>query len=143
MKSSEILISKIKEFEGCKLYAYRDSGGTLTIGIGHTKGVKAGQAITMKQAETLLRGDLLPCEKYVDNLGLKLTQGRFDALVDFCFNLGCANLYGSTLLKKIRTNATEREIRSEFGRWVYCDGRKLDGLVRRRRWEADRFFSTE
>ena len=39
MRSSELLINKIKEFEGCKLFAYRDSVGIPTIGIGHTKGV--------------------------------------------------------------------------------------------------------
>lgn len=140
MRTSEEALAKIKEFEGCRLYAYRDSGGKLTIGYGHTKGVKSGQAITQKQAEALLKGDLLPNEKFVGNLGLDLTQGQFDALVDFCFNLGTANLYDSTLLKKIRTKASEKEIRAEFARWVYCNGRKLAGLVRRRQWEADRYF---
>lgn len=140
MRTSEEALAKIKEFEGCRLYAYRDSGGKLTIGYGHTKGVKSGQAITQKQAEALLKGDLLPNEKFVGNLGLDLTQGQFDALVDFCFNLGTVSLYDSTLLKKIRTKASEKEIRAEFARWVYCNGRKLAGLVRRRQWEADRYF---
>lgn len=140
MRTSEEAIAKIKEFEGCRLYAYRDSGGKLTIGYGHTKGVKSGQTITQKQAEALLKGDLLPNEKFVGNLGLDLTQGQFDALVDFCFNLGTVSLYDSTLLKKIRTKASEKEIRAEFARWVYCNGRKLAGLVRRRQWEADRYF---
>ena len=65
MKSSELLINKIIEFEGCKLQAYKCPAGVWTIGVGHTKGVKQGQTITKAQAMTLLKGDLLPCENYV------------------------------------------------------------------------------
>ena len=111
-----------------------------TIGFGHTKGVKMGQTITKAQAETLLRGDLLPCEEYVRGLNLELTQGQFDALVDFCFNLGTGALQRSTLLQKIRTKADERTIRGEFAKWVNAGGVRLQGLVKRRAWEADRYF---
>lgn len=137
---SDILVAKIKEFEGCRLRAYRDSGGLLTIGVGHTKGVKAGQVITMSQAETLLRGDILPCEKYVNGLGVCSTQAQFDALVDFCFNLGQGSLQKSNLLQRVRCRGSENAIRAEFAKWIYCKGKKLPGLVRRRQWEADRFF---
>ena len=99
-----------------------------------------GQAITKAQAETLLRGDLLPCEEYVRGLNLELTQGQFDALVDFCFNLGTGALQRSTLLQKIRTKADERTIRGEFAKWVNAGGVRLQGLVKRRAWEADRYF---
>jgi len=139
MKASEELIEKIKEFEGCKLYAYRDSGGTLTIGVGHTHGVRAGMAITAKQADEYLRQDLAGSERYVSSLGLALTQAQFDALVDFTFNLGSGSLQRSTLLKYIRGNATDLLIIREFMAWVHCGGRVLKGLVRRRRWEAERF----
>lgn len=100
MKSSEILIQKIKEFEGLRLKSYKDSAGVWTIGYGHTRGVKSGQVITEKQAESLLRGDLLGSEKYVNGLGLSFSQGQFDALVDFVYNLGTGSLGRSTLLKK-------------------------------------------
>lgn len=123
MRISDVCFSKIQEFEGLKLTAYRCPAGVWTIGFGHTKGVKMGQAITKAQAETLLRGDLLPCENYVRGLNLELTQGEFDALVDFCFNLGTAALQRSTLLQKIRTKADEQVIRKEFGKWVYAGGR--------------------
>lgn len=140
MRTSDICFNKIQEFEGLRLTAYKCPAGVWTIGFGHTKGVKMGQTITKSQAETLLRGDLLPCEEYVRGLNLELTQGQFDALVDFCFNLGTAALQRSTLLQKIRTKADEQTIRGEFAKWVNAGGVRLQGLVKRRAWEADRFF---
>lgn len=139
MKSSEILIQKIKEFEGLCLTSYKDSAGVWTIGYGHTHGVKSGQKITEKQADCLLRGDLLTAENYVNGLQLKLTQGQFDALTDFVYNLGPGNLAGSTLLAKIRAKAPAEEIQEQFRRWVYAGKKKLVGLVKRREWEARRW----
>ena len=143
MKSSELLINKIIEFEGCKLQAYKCPAGVWTIGVGHTKGVKQGQTITKAQAMTLLKGDLLPCENYVNNLGVCKTQGEFDALVDFTFNLGTAALGRSTLLKYIRAKKPEQYIREEFAKWVNSKGMRLKGLVIRRAWEADRYYGKE
>lgn len=140
MRVSDICFEKIQEFEGLKLTSYKCPAGVWTIGFGHTKGVKMGQTITKAQAESLLRGDLLPCEEYVRGLNLELTQGQFDALVDFCFNLGTAALQRSTLLQKIRTKADEQIIRDEFAKWVNAGGVRLQGLVKRRAWEADRYF---
>lgn len=138
---SDTLFEKVKEFEGCRLYAYRDSGGVLTIGYGHTRGVKAGQAITKKQAEEFLKADLQTFANYVNKLDVCQTQGQFDALVDFAFNLGIGSLQGSTLLKKIKAGAAVADIQAEFRRWVYCKGKKLAGLVKRREWEAQRYSS--
>ena len=143
MKSSELLINKIIEFEGCKLTAYKCPAGVWTIGVGHTKGVKQGQTITKAQAISLLKGDLLPCENYVNNLGVCKTQGQFDALMDFSFNLGTAALGRSTLLKYIRAKKPEQYIREEFAKWVNSNGMRLKGLVIRRQWEADRYFGKE
>ena len=143
MKSSELLINKIIEFEGCKLQAYKCPAGVWTIGVGHTKGVKQGQTITEAQAMSLLKGDLLPCENYVNNLGVCKTQAEFDAIVDFAFNLGTAALGRSTLLKYIRAKKPEQYIRGEFAKWVNSKGMRLKGLVIRRQWEADRYFGKE
>lgn len=143
MKSSELLLNKIIDFEGCKLTAYKCPAGVWTIGVGHTKGVKQGQTITEAQAMSLLKGDLLPCENYVNNLGVCKTQGQFDALVDFAFNLGTAALGRSTLLKYIRAKKPEQYIREEFGKWVNSKGMRLKGLVIRRAWEADRYYGKE
>ena len=143
MKSSELLLNKIIDFEGCKLTAYKCPAGVWTIGVGHTKGVKQGQTITEAQAMSLLKGDLLPCENYVNNLGVCKTQGQFDALVDFAFNLGTAALGRSTLLKYIRAKKPEQYIREEFAKWVNSKGMRLKGLVIRRQWEADRYYGKE
>ncbi|MGM9698434.1 MAG: lysozyme [Prevotella sp.] len=142
-KASDTLVSKLIEFEGCRLSAYKCPAGKWTIGIGHTRGVKQGQRITEAQALQLLKGDLLPCEQSVNQLQVCETQGQFDALVDFTFNLGAAALAMSTLLAKIRTGASEKEIRKEFSRWVYANKVKLEGLVKRRQWEADRYFEED
>ena len=143
MKSSELLLNKIIDFEGCKLTAYKCPAGVWTIGVGHTKGVKQGQKITEAQAISLLKGDLLPCEKYVNDLGVCKTQGQFDALVDFCFNLGTGALGRSALLKFIRQGKAEQYIRGEFAKWVKSGGKTLAGLVKRRAWEADRYFGKQ
>lgn len=139
MEASNILIEKLKEFEGYRPTSYQDSAGVWTIGYGHTQGVKKGQKITKAQAESLLRGDLLKAEKYVNGLKLNLTQGQFDALVDFAYNLGIGNLGTSTLLGKIRMKASDEEIQAQFRRWVYAGGKVLPGLVKRREWEAQRW----
>lgn len=136
MRTSDNAIEHIKKFEGLRLCAYKCAAGVLTIGYGHTKGVKAGQTITKSQADTLLRGDLLPVERYVSGLGLRLTQGQFDALVSFAFNLGTGALGRSTLLQKIRSGSSAGVIQAEFRKWVYADGKMLSGLVRRREWES-------
>lgn len=141
MRASNILINAIKSFEGYRPNSYQDSAGVWTIGYGHTQGVKKGQKITQAQAESLLRGDLLKAEKYVNGLKLNLTQGQFDALVDFAYNLGTGNLSSSTLLEKIRMKASDEEIQAQFRRWVYAGGKVMPGLVKRREWEAQRWSS--
>lgn len=143
MKASDKLLEKVVEFEGCQLESYKCPAGVWTIGVGHTRGVKEGQKITEAQALQLLKGDLLPCEECVNGLNVAKTQGQFDALVDFAFNLGCAALMSSTLLKRIKTRSDEQIIRNEFNRWVYAKGKKLNGLVKRRAWEADRYFEMD
>ena len=101
--------------------------------------------MTEGEAERQLRRDLAEYEAFVDKLGVTERQNKFDALVDFAYNLGCDALAGSTLLKKIRACAPDAEVRAEFMRWVYATvagkKRRLDGLVKRRKWEADRFFN--
>lgn len=144
MKASSILINKMKEFEGfsAKPYKADKSEKYLTIGYGHYGAdVKAAMRVTKDSAEKLLRKDLVTYENYVNKLGVAKTQGQFDALVDFSYNLGCNSLGGSTLLKRIKANASETLIRAEFKKWVYCGGKRLTGLVTRREWEADRYFS--
>lgn len=142
-RASPVLIEKLKEMEGLRLEAYRDVAGVPTIGYGHTKGVRMGDRISQYWADDLLRRDLHEAEDGVNALGVAKTQGQFDALVSFVFNLGIERLEGSTLLRRIRDGDAVEAIRSEFMRWVYAGGKRLRGLERRRAWEAERFFSDD
>lgn len=140
MKASDILIAKIKEFEGYRSRAYRDAVGVWTCGYGHTRGVTAKTSCTQAQADAWLRQDLAPLEKRLNGIKEIDSQGKFDACLDFCFNLGLGNFLRSTLLKMIKAGMGEKLVKAEFMRWAYAGGRKLDGLVKRREWEAERFF---
>ena len=139
MKASEECINAIKGFETLQLKAYKCPAGVLTIGYGHTRGVKRGQVITEVQATVLLKGDILNVEKSLNSMSITFTQGQFDALVDFCFNLGMVKFIGSTLYTKILAHASDDEITTQFRRWVYGGGKKLDGLVKRREWEVQQW----
>ena len=141
-RASDTLIQAIKQFEGLRLKAYRCPAGIWTIGYGHTRGVKVGQQITRAQADSLLVGDLLPYVQYVNKLGVCKTQGQFDALVDFAYNLGMAALSSSTLLQRIRINADDATICKEFRRWVYSGGKILAGLKKRREWECKQWIKS-
>ena len=141
MEASEVLIEKLKEFEGLRLKAYRDAAGVLTIGYGHTgTDVSMGDRITAYYAKELLMDDLGEHEAAVRQLHVARTQGQFDALVSFAFNLGVGRLNRSTLIKVIRKGGSKTAIQREFKRWVYAGGKRLAGLEKRRQWEATRFF---
>lgn len=139
-------INQIKKFEGLSLRAYKPvpTERFYTIGYGHYGAdVKANQVITEKEAESLLRKDLEKFEDYVNNLDVCKRYFEFASLVDFSFNLGSSALGRSTLLKYIRQGREEQYIRNEFAKWVNSKGVRLKGLVIRRAWEADRYFSKE
>lgn len=139
----------IKQFEGLRLNAYKDSAGIPTIGYGHTKGVEMGQTITQAQADQFLKEDCKDAEGAVNKLvEVPITQNMFDALVSFVFNLGAGALKGSTLLKLL--NKHDYQGASEqFARWVYATNAKtgkkevLNGLVKRREAERKLFLTID
>ena len=139
MKASQTLINAIKRFESCRLGAYQDSAGVWTIGYGHTSGVKRGDRITQYQAEQFLRDDLVKFEREADKCRGIITQGQYDAILDFIYNCGPGNFKSSTLKKYIETGRKTWEIQEQFLRWVNAGGKKLGGLVTRRIWEAARY----
>ncbi|MEA4916540.1 lysozyme [Proteiniphilum sp.] len=100
---------------------------------------------TEAQAESALREDLEERESMVNSLGLHFSQGQFDALVSFVYNVGFANLKSSTLLKKARKNLNDISIANEFAKWnkARVNGvlKVLPGLTRRRKAESDLYFS--
>jgi spore coat assembly protein SafA len=139
MSLSQNGVDLIKGFEGLRLNAYQDSVGVWTIGYGHTAGVRPGDHITQAQAEAFLKQDTGWAQQAVrDNVKVPLTQGQFDALTSFTFNLGAGALKGSTLLRELNAGhyATAQK---EFGKWVHAGGQRLEGLVRRRAAEAALF----
>ena len=143
LRASNLLIQKLKEFEGLRLVAYKPTKAERwwTIGYGHSAGdVKAGMLITEEKAEELLKRDLFFVERFINGIPKVKTQGQFDALVSFAYNVGVGNLKSSTLLNKIIHDAPTEEIQSEFMRWVYSGGKELGGLVKRRRWESERWI---
>lgn len=143
MITSEKGIKLIKGYEQCRLYAYRDSVGVLTIGWGHTKNVYAGQAITQKQADEFLKQDLEASEKVINDTGLTLTQNQFDALVSWIYNLGAGALYKSTMYKYLKAGRKDEEITDQMVLWHNAGGKPLLGLKRRRVSEANMFLGRE
>jgi lysozyme len=101
MELSAAGLELIKASEGFRDQVYRDSAGFATIGYGHRLAAREsfGDGIDREHAEQLLNEDVAWAERVVGQLvRVTLTQGQFDALVDFCFNLGAGRLAGSTLL---------------------------------------------
>lgn len=140
MKTSQKGIELIKQFEGLRTVAYKDTGGVWTIGYGHTGGVKSNDKITPAVAEMYLREDLKTAEKAVNMQMLNINQNQFDALVSFVFNVGSGNFIRSTLLKKAKQDPDDPSIRNEFLKWVYAGGKRVKGLEKRRKAEADLYF---
>ena len=141
MRTSQQGIDLVKRFEGFSPVAYLCPAGVWTIGYGHTADVHEGDSIDGDTAEDFLREDLTSAEGAVEKyVKVPLKQWQFDALVSFTFNLGAGNLYSSTLLKKVNRNPDDTSIRQEFEKWVYAGGRVLQGLVDRRKAEADMYF---
>lgn len=139
-------IELIKSFEGLQLKAYRDSVGVLTIGYGWTqpvdgKPLRDGMVIDKPTAERLLKTGVVQYEDAVNKLvKVKITQGQFDALVSFAYNLGIRSLSTSTLLKKLNAGDSAGAA-DEFPKWNKAGGKILTGLVRRREAERALFLS--
>ncbi len=119
------------------------TGAPWTIGYGHTgPDVHQGLIWTKDQAEAALRGDI---QKAVANVNQwctrdDITQGEFDAMVDFAFNCGVHNLDGSTLLKDVNVGNFAAAA-AEFDRWSRAGGQVVAGLLRRRLAEKAEFQS--
>jgi len=140
MKTSNAGIALIKRFEGYSCVPYLCPADKWTIGYGHV--IKPGETfthITEQEATELLMKDLVKFETAVSLLvKVPITQGQFDALVSFTYNLGAGALKSSTLLKRL--NEKLYDIAADnFQRWVYAKNKKLPGLVRRRAAEWELF----
>ena len=129
-------------FESCRLTAYQDIKGIWTIGVGHTgPEVVEGLVWTQNQADSQLVMDLQRAENMVNTcVTVPLTQGQFDAMVDFAFNCGCNAEKGSTLLKLVNQGDMDAAA-EQFQLWDHASGKVVAGLLRRRLAEKQEFQS--
>lgn len=124
----------IKHYEGYSLEPYICPAGYLTIGWGHViteaEAFRLTAGISITEAQQLFDYDIARFERGVKRLiTAKMTQGQFDALVSFAFNLGLGRLQASTLRAKFNRGEYAGD---EFPKWVFSKGVKLAGLVKRR-----------
>ena len=130
-----------KSFESCRLTAYQDVKGIWTIGWGHVGEVVEGLVWTQEFADTMLIADVSTAVYCVNvSVTIPLSQGEFDAIVDFAFNCGCAAFKGSTMLKDINAGNLAGAA-DEFARWDHASGQVVAGLLRRRIAEEQEFKS--
>lgn len=136
-------IDLIKWFEGFSSTVYICPAGYPTIGYGHlVRSSEFFTEITETEAEELLRKDVESAERAVLRLvNVPLTDGQFDALVSFTFNLGGGAFQRSTLRRKVNRQA-HAEVPGQLMRWVWAGGRKLKGLCIRREAES-KLYSSE
>lgn len=144
MKTSQNGVTVMHYFESCKLTAYPDPGSAdgnpWTIGWGSTgPGIAKGTLWTQAQADARFIDDLTKFEQGVAAVvSVPVSQGQFDALVSFAYNLGLGSLRSSTLLKLLN-GLDYNGARDQFSRWNKNDGKVMKGLVRRRAAEVALF----
>ena len=137
MKISDAGIALIKSSEGFRGEVYLDCAGVKTVGYGHA--LKAGESfpdgVTEVTATLLLLNDVQTAEAAVSRLvKVPLTQGQYDALADFVYNLGAGRLEHSTLLKLLN-EGKYAEAGEQLLLWSMAGGKPQPGLVKRREAE--------
>lgn len=144
MKTNENGKNLIKSFESCRLNAYKDVTGTLTIGWGHTGTIDGipiyeGLTISQQKADELFDMDLERFENHVNGYHDKynFTSNEFSALVSFAYNVG------SITQLTAKGTRTKTQIANKMLEYVYSKGVKLKGLVNRRTKERNLFLSDE
>lgn len=154
-KLSKSFIEKIKNDEGFESMPYRCPAKVLTIGYGTTiypngkRVTENDKQITKIEAEKYLLAHLSKVEIIVDNLCRDdLNQNQFDAVCDFVYNAGTTyvdkkgikRLYN--LFKNINSYMTKGELTKYWCNLAITGGgKKLNGLIKRRKYEVDLYFS--
>ena len=134
-------LALIKQFEGCRLTAYKPVATEQywTIGWGHYgPDVRAGQTITQAQADALLTADCQRFADAVDNpaycpLTAQLNANQRDALISFTFNCGAG------CLKTLCKGRSLLQICAAMALYNKSGGKVLAGLTRRRAAEQQLF----
>lgn len=152
MIESQTCIEFLKQKENMALYLARGLssprwdpiGKCWDIGYGTTtypngeKVISLGKPITESQATEYLKYYVnLCCNKINNAIKAPLNQSQFDACVCIAYNIGIPAFDGSTLLKIILNNPNNLiNISIEFKKWVYSNGKYINGLMNRREEEA-------
>ena len=142
---TDVGLALIRRFEGFSPTIYICPAGYPTIGYGHVvlprERARFADGISEEEGIELLRLDAQIAEAAVVRLiRVPLTDGQFDALVSFTFNLGAGALQRSTL-RRLVNSQHHADACAEFAKWVRASGRKLPGLIRRRAAEAAAYLS--
>ena len=136
----------IRHEEGFRADAYQDQVGVWTVGFGETRldgrPVRKGDHLTAEQARVLF--DSRIAHVYAPAVatavaGVALAQHQFDMLVSLAYNIGCAALSSSTLVRELKAHGTAVAA-PHFRDWVKGGGRVLPVLVGRRERELQIFL---
>ena len=135
-------IQALQKREGFSATPYSDHKG-YSIGFGHL--IKPGESlsyVSVGQATDLMMADVQWAQEAVFSaITVPISQGQFDALVSFCYNVGAGAFKGSTLVRKI--NSGDPTAPNEFGRWIYASGQQNGALIARRNSEQNQFESAQ
>ena len=158
MNVSPKAIDMIKHHEGVRQKPYQCPARLWTIGVGHVMYPEQGRLkledrdafqtrpedmrkYTMEEVDGILRHDLDRCERGVEKFcPVPLTQGMFDGLVSFSFNVGLGTLQRSTLRQKVLRGDKEGAA-EELLKYCMAGGKILKGLQNRRMDERALFLS--
>lgn len=135
MHINEAGLRLLKNFEGCRLKAYKPvpTEKEYTIGWGHY-GVPAGTVWTQKQADDQLIKDLVKYENYVNSLKRDFNENEFSALTSFVYNCGLGSL------QSLCRNRNNRQIAEALLLYNKAGGRVIAGLTKRRKAERELFL---
>jgi lysozyme len=142
MKTSQQGLDLIKRYEGVRRKPYRCPAGLWTVGVGHLIGDGLSlpdswnRTLEAAEIDAILAKDVTRFERGVARyISAKLTQGQFDALVSFSFNLGLGTLQRSKVRLKLNRGDMDGAIASLL-KYNKAGGKELKGLTFRRRDEA-------
>jgi lysozyme len=134
--------SEIQNFEGLVLTRYQDAGGIWTIGYGHVTDDKTLESITEIQAENLFEADIDLCRRaIIAQVAAEISQGQFDALTSWIFNLGRGRFSESSIAKALNAGQVVAAA-DEMAKYDLVNGKILPGLNRRRQWERALMLAT-
>ena len=143
MKVSAIGRAAIMQREGCRLDAYPDTRGIITIGVGHTGMTSPpkpyeGMKISLTQADAFLAADLAPVEARINEaLKRRPTQNEFDAMASLAFNIGINGFGGCHVVRAFN----DGETKAAANAFLFWD--KPEDLINRRREERAQFLTPD